>query len=179
MDSSLIGPVIGGIIAAAVGFVFTIWIDERQKRSHQKIVEKALKMELTKYERFIDYIQQETGFFTKLVITHQSEISLLTRKIRDNPFFKIDVDSPFLSKKSAFEIFYQDIYKFNNEYLINVLLDFYRAIYDADMNLRGFFTATNESEMKHNLSQFLNNLKRADDCIFTIRNEGWLDFKFF
>ena len=137
-DPGIIGPAIGGIIAATAGLLFTLWKERRDKRNRQKIVARALNNELIRYKNFIDYFSDQTNITKDNYSGHELEKTLFMVTLLDNPFIKLDFNnnSSLISNKSPFEIFFQDIYRFDNEDLIRELVDFYQAITAADQNLK-------------------------------------------
>lgn len=59
--------------------------------------------------------------------------------LKNNPFYRITAGSQFIDRKNPFEIFYSEIYSFDDENLINDLIKIERLLNDANSSLIDYF----------------------------------------
>jgi len=176
--AGIIGPVIGGIIAAGAGLLVMLYkekITERRENEkliqHQKLVAKALYEDISNYRHFFNriLIDYSTTKFDEAFrdIEHRGvlqgfEISTFNAIVN----YGIVTSGPmgsFIPEKNPFSTFYEDIYKFENIEAVQKILEFFRYLQIADKYWRNYCRV--DQRVPTDLRHFLESIEKANSFL--------------
>jgi hypothetical protein len=176
--ANIIGPIIGGCIAAGAGLLVMLYkekITERKENEkliqHQKIVAKALYEEISAYQSFFNRILTDysTSKFDEAFndIDHRGtlqhfEISAFSAIVN----YGIVTSGPlgsFILEKNPFSTFYEDIYKFDNFEAIRKIFQFYQYLQIADKYYRNYCDV--DRRVPTDLRRFLDSIEKANSFL--------------
>jgi len=191
--SQLAGPAIGGVIAVFAGYLFTKWGEKEKERRRKQFLASVFLFELRKIQNFIDGIEKLNIKNSDFLITRPPVIeggitrrderpewdeykqqALLTY-FHDNDYIRVTESAPLISKKSPFEIFAQEIYVFQDSYLIFKLLKIDSLLNEANSCLLDFHKIRGPSDGHLELFNFMTKIQKLKPEIDSILCERKLD----
>lgn len=170
MDSSIVGAIVGGIIAGGIGIISYEWNRWREREKRKKLVARAIYKEITKYNNyfsiFLSNLSKISQNFRDDTIYKSTYITELT----NIPIISSGPNASLLSETSPFILFFEDIFQFDNLENVYIIDDYIRSLQTADKYLKNLFGP-------HVINQDFINLKRnIEYCIQIISDSSVLDY---
>jgi len=184
----IIGPAIGGIIAVVAGYCFTKWEKNNEQKRKKTFFARVFLSELKKINTFVDKIHEiankDNFLLTQDVIEETFELTpaydakkelKLIEFFKDNPYYRITGGSQFITEKNPFEMFYSEIYSFENEKLIDDLINIEKLLNDANSCLLLYYEKPRGMYPYVSIFNFLVNIEETKKIVQKILYEKILE----
>ena len=185
----IIGPAIGGAIAVVGGYCFAKWEKNSEQKRKKKMFASVFLLELKKLNAFINGILNistkdsfllfeddrfdENGYLISKYDT--AKIPILIEYFKENPFYRITPSSSLITQKNPFEMFYSEIYSFQNANLINDLTQVDKLLNETNLRLIEFIEKPNGTYGTAILLELLENLPELQKSISKILSDKDLE----
>jgi hypothetical protein len=178
----IIGPAIGGAIAVIGGYWFTKWEKNNEQNRKKKMFASVFLLELKKLNAFIDGIHNITTKDSFLLFEGErfdingelvspydtAKEPILIEYFKENPFYRITTSSSLITQKNPFEMFYSEIYSFQNDNLINDLIRVDKLLNETNLRLAEYMKRHNGTHGSAILLDFLVNIPELQKNILKI-----------
>jgi len=185
----IIGPAIGGAIAVIGGYCFTRWEKSNEQRRKRKKFASIFLLELKKLNAFIDGIQKITTKDNFVLFTDErfdsneqlispydtAKEPILLEFFKENPFYRITGNLSLITQKSPFEMFYSEIYSFQNDNLINDLIQVDKLLHEINLRLTEYMKRHNGMHGSAILLDLLINIPELQKSILKILSDKDLE----
>jgi hypothetical protein len=188
---SIIGAILGGLIAAGAGIYLSNYRQKKDARARQIIVAKALYKQMRSYYDIFELLLENyntTKFDEALQKTEYLQQRRLSRMEYEeeegpNPIKKFELSTleeirnldiatagkhaTFIPELCPFSVFYEDIFKLDDIREIENLMQFHRYLTIADRNFKNYCNEDMEFPNCYDLRRFLDAIENA----YSLMNE--------
>ena len=126
---TIIGSVLGAVLAVLGGFFFAYLEDKRKTTERHKIVAKALHYE-------VEQLNKKMGIISKhLTGNGPIRSSGLYNSLKGDNIFVRPSEFSFIRDRNPFERFYGKFFDLQNDVQIDILFEYYSYVQEADQHL--------------------------------------------
>ncbi|MFA4849459.1 MAG: hypothetical protein WC626_07000 [Methanoregula sp.] len=172
--SGIIGPIIGGCVAGAVGLLVSKYNYDRSANERKRIVARAFFEEISRYSDGINLFLEEYGTedFDEAIDKSNIRdfIHLALKQIVDLGLATTGPYATFLQEKNSFTVFFEDIYKFEDVNTTLNLIELYRLLVTADKHYHNYCHDPREP-----ITDFRKFLETIEDAVNLIHEESILN----
>lgn len=185
----IIGPAIGGAIAVIGGYFFTRWEKSNEQKRKRKKFASIFLLELKKLNAFIDGVHKITTKDSFVLFNDErfdingqlispydtTKEPILLEYFKENPFYRITGNSSLITQKSPFEVFYSEIYSFQNDNLINDLIQVDKLLHEINFRLIDYMKRHNGMHGSAILLDLLVSIPELQKSILKILSDKHLE----